>query len=142
MFFFLLFYFTHFYNYKNSFWLIFYNTPIRYHFQKSAWNQVYPANFWNTREIGEIQLIGWFRRLETKEHWLFTENQNLGLVYIFIRVCVINIISCFILTIFTITKTVVDWYFIVLWISLTISHIIILKAVSYTHLTLPTILLV
>ena len=26
-------------------------------------------------------LIGWFRRLETKGHWLFTENQNPRLVY-------------------------------------------------------------
>ena len=26
-------------------------------------------------------LIGWFRRLETKEHCLFTENQNSRLVY-------------------------------------------------------------
>ena len=26
-------------------------------------------------------LISWFRRLITKEHWLFTNNQNPGLVY-------------------------------------------------------------
>ena len=26
-------------------------------------------------------LIGWFRRLETKKQWIFMENQNPGLVY-------------------------------------------------------------
>ena len=26
-------------------------------------------------------LIGWFKRLKIKEHWIFTENQNPGLVY-------------------------------------------------------------
>ena len=61
--------------------------PIQYinpgfvcHLEKSAWDLIYPADFWNTQGIKEIWLVG-LEEIGIKKHWLFTENQNPGLVF-------------------------------------------------------------